>query len=136
MDEQPKIAVNVLVKRLSNGTAEIIAMKRKRQNAWAIPGGHLEKDEQLLDCAIRECLEETGVKIKNPKMLGFSQDINKEKGSYYIMFWVEAEYESGELENKEPNRCLEVKWARINQFPEPIFEPVRKFLNKTYTMTK
>jgi 8-oxo-dGTP diphosphatase len=136
MDEQPKIIVNVLVKRTSKTNIEIITMKRKRQNAWAIPGGHLDKDEQLLDCAIRECLEETGVKIKNPKLLGFSQDINKEKDAYYLMFWVEAEFESGELENKEPNRCLEVKWTHINKFPEPVFEPLKKFLNKEYTMTK
>ncbi len=136
MDEQPKIIVNVLVKKIFNGRTEVISMKRKRQNAWAIPGGHLEKDENLLECAMRECEEETGIKIKNIKMLGFSQDINKEKDAYYIMFWVEAEYESGELENKEPNRCLEVKWTPLNDFPEPVFDPVKKFFNKNYTMTK
>jgi 8-oxo-dGTP diphosphatase len=30
---------------------------------WSIPGGHLEFDETWQQCAVREVLEETGLKI-------------------------------------------------------------------------
>lgn len=43
---------------------EILLVKRGRppyKGGWALPGGFLEKDETLAQCAARECLEETGV---------------------------------------------------------------------------
>ena len=32
-------------------------------------GGSVEDDETTLQAAIRECLEETGIKIENPRLL-------------------------------------------------------------------
>ena len=34
------------------------------ENKWGLPKGGLDKDEKYVDCAIRETLEETGLKIK------------------------------------------------------------------------
>lgn len=36
---------------------------RFEQGKWNLPGGHLEMDESLEDCAVRECREETGVTV-------------------------------------------------------------------------
>lgn len=36
------------------------------QSYWATPGGGLEANETFEDAAIRELLEETGIKIENP----------------------------------------------------------------------
>lgn len=44
---------------------EILLVKRGRppyKNGWALPGGFLEKNETLAECAARECYEETGLK--------------------------------------------------------------------------
>lgn len=37
-------------------------------NTWGFPGGKLEFGEELLDCARREVLEETGLTIKNLRL--------------------------------------------------------------------
>ena len=37
---------------------------------WGLPGGHLEKGESLTDAASRECLEEVGVHVPDPQLLG------------------------------------------------------------------
>jgi len=44
----------------------ILLIKRKNEpfkNMWALPGGFLEEDETLEECAIRELREETAVNI-------------------------------------------------------------------------
>ena len=38
----------------------------KYPNQWDLPGGHLKKNESLLDGLKREVLEETDLKIENP----------------------------------------------------------------------
>ena len=68
MDEKnrPKVGVGVIV--IKDG--KILLGKRKGPHGggfWAFPGGHLEFNESLEDCARREVLEETGISIKNIK---------------------------------------------------------------------
>lgn len=43
------------------------------------PGGHVEKNESLQDSVIREMKEETGLTIKNPKLCGVKDWIEKER---------------------------------------------------------
>ncbi|MCF7834074.1 MAG: NUDIX domain-containing protein [Candidatus Pacebacteria bacterium] len=38
-----------------------------------IPGGHIEKDETPEQSAIRETFEETGVRVKNPKLVAYKK---------------------------------------------------------------
>ena len=45
--------------------------KNRTQNVWNIPKGHVENSENLLDCAIREFEEETGLIIPTDKYLNF-----------------------------------------------------------------
>ena len=45
--------------------------KNRTQNVWNIPKGHVENSENLLDCAIREFEEETGLTIPKEKYLDF-----------------------------------------------------------------
>lgn len=37
------------------------------QHLWTLPGGRLEPDETIEQCAIREIAEEIGVTIRNPR---------------------------------------------------------------------
>ena len=64
MDERPKVGVGVII--IKDG--KVLLGKRKNahgEGSWSFPGGHLEFNEELFDCAKREVLEETGIKIKN-----------------------------------------------------------------------
>jgi 8-oxo-dGTP pyrophosphatase MutT (NUDIX family) len=44
----------------------VLLHKHKRSGEWLQPGGHIDGDEQPVDAAIRETLEETGVRVHNP----------------------------------------------------------------------
>ncbi|MCD7840050.1 MAG: NUDIX hydrolase [Erysipelotrichaceae bacterium] len=46
-----------------NDKNQVLLGKRQDLPLWDLPGGRLEANEELVDCAIRETLEETGYKI-------------------------------------------------------------------------
>lgn len=65
------LVVSVIVKNPDN---RILVLKRGPgarflENTWNLPGGHLEMDESLEDCAVRECFEESGVSIKKEDLV-------------------------------------------------------------------
>lgn len=44
--------------------------KRYSWSGYALPGGHIEAHEGLVESVIREVKEETGLTIKNPQLVG------------------------------------------------------------------
>ena len=61
MENRPRIGVVVIIKKDN----KILFGKRKGshgEGSWSFPGGHLEFNENIEDCAVREVLEETGIK--------------------------------------------------------------------------
>ena len=58
--------------------------------AWVMPGGHLDPDESLEFCAVREAKEEMGVIIKNKKPEPFLvfESVNRQNySSHLILFF-------------------------------------------------
>lgn len=55
----------------------------------ACPGGHIEHGESFADCAEREVLEETGLRVGDVKFITATNDIMGE-GKHYITIFVEC----------------------------------------------
>ena len=87
---------------------------------WLTPGGGIENNESLNECAKREVYEEVGVKITNLKKSYVTDFITKNwKGNkvQFIAVLFTAEYDSGTLGSTEndDDRMKEIKWFKIEQ---------------------
>jgi 8-oxo-dGTP diphosphatase len=100
--------------------------------SWSFPGGHLEMNETWEYCAEREVLEETGLKIKNTRFIGVTNDIFPEEGKHFITIFIRADYDSGELKLMEPEKCSEWKWFIWENLPQPIFLPIKNLIKQGF----
>ena len=48
------------------------------KGCWAFPGGFLEMDETVPQCAERELMEETGIQLSNLQLVGIYSDVNRD----------------------------------------------------------
>jgi len=64
----------------------ILMLKRKDNDKWTLPGGTMELSESLMDCAIREVKEETGLDVIIKDIIGTYTDPN-----------IRIEYSDGEV---------------------------------------
>ena len=104
----------LLGKRISKG----------RGVCWQFPGGHLENDETVTGCAEREVLEETGLKIKALRHLSFTDKTFLVGSQQYMTLFISCDYESGEAQVLEPDKCEMWQWFDYRDLPAPLFQPI------------
>jgi len=82
---RPKtIGVKALV---INNEQEILLIKAKALDSWVLPGGGVKKNENLVEAAQRETLEETGIKVTSQaQLLGVYSNFKEYKNDHIIVF--------------------------------------------------
>ena len=125
------VCVDIVLTKQINNQKHILLMKRKNtgyeDDMYELPGGHLEKDEDLYDAMIREIKEELLI------------DLNKEDiNLIYLLHHYTGERLNfiftapiNDLEPKigEPNKCDELIWVPINDLPNNTTDKVKLILN-------
>lgn len=78
----------------------------------ALPGGHLEFGEDTEECATRELLEETGLRVADIRFLTATNDYMPDDNKHYItLFHVcVRENDSDEPQLLEPDKCESWEW--------------------------
>jgi len=133
MGKRPFVGVAAIV--IKDG--KVLLGKRKNSHGsgtWQFPGGHLEFNESIEYCAQREVLEETGIKIKNIRLGPYTNDIFEQEQKHYITLFVISEYDSGELELREPQKCEKWGWFEWTQLPQPSFLPIINLLKQNFKL--
>lgn len=127
-----------------DGELYYLSIRSKRNNHWGFPKGHVEVGEQEQETAIREIMEETGLKVN--LIDGFrtkieyliAENIHKE----VVFFTAEASTETVVIEQEE---ISDFKWQRYEEMIETltyvscknVLKEVKCFLNgKTHNLQK
>lgn len=120
---QPLVGIGVMILKEDN----VLLLKRKGshgENEWCLPGGHLNFDETFEDCARREVLEETDLKVKNFKLISVSNDLKyiKTDNKHYVTIGILADYQGGEPKIMELDKASAIGWFSLNNLPKPLLE--------------
>lgn len=131
-NEQNFVKVGIGVMVLKDN--KVLVGKRKSSHGdgeYAWPGGHLEFMESIIESAKREVEEETGLQIKNVKFLRL---LNMKKyDKHYVDIALVAEWDSGEPELREPEKCEGWEWRDLDNLPQPMFAPLETYFEALKT---
>jgi 8-oxo-dGTP diphosphatase len=98
------------------------------EGTWSVPGGHPEFGEELVDTAVREVKEETGLSITDVRFGAITNDVFPVEHKHYVTVWMTSRHLAGEAQITEPDKCLRQGWFDFSNLPSPLFLPWRQLL--------
>lgn len=131
--ERHKIVVAVYAIIIKNG--KILLSLRENtgfMDGWySLVAGHVEADETVDEAMLREAKEEANIVVKSMKLgtVMFRKGIDG-RDDYMDFFFIIDDYE-GDIINKEPQKCGELKFFNITNMPNNVLNYVSKAVDNT-----
>ena len=124
--QYPRVGIGVMV--IKDG--KVLLGKRKGSHGageYAFPGGHLEYMESFENCAKREVIEETGMKIDNIRFLQLL-NLKDYAPKHYVDVGLIAQWKSGEQKVMEQEKCESWDWYDMDKLPKPLFRTIPAYI--------
>lgn len=87
--------------------------KRYSWSGAALPGGHIEPHEGIVESVIREIKEETGLTISNPQLIGLKHWYTKEDERYLVFLFKATDF-TGEIRSTEEGEIVWVDRDKVD----------------------
>ncbi|KAH8761018.1 nudix domain-containing protein [Diaporthe sp. PMI_573] len=135
-NSNPRVGVAAVIQ---GPDGKVVFGRRKSSHGagqWAFPGGHLEYGEDFKQCAERETLEETGLKVKGRKIAHVTNDVFSDLGKHYITIFVLCEMldQGAQPALLEPEKCEEWVWKTFDEIKQvrshELFLPIQHLLKE------
>lgn len=110
----------------------VLLEKRSDNGMWGLPGGRIEPGESVLECAIRETLEETGLSVQVTGLRGvYSEEHDRivtfpDNIVHLVDTVVDAEMIGGDLRVSDESEKLQFFYP--HEFPGNVAPPACKIL--------
>jgi len=95
---------------------------------YSVIAGHLEGDEEVKAAAIREAREEVGIEI-SPSDLQVVGVMHRKSNDERVDFFLATTSWSGEITNREPDRCDQLAWFDFDRLPGNVIPYVGRALD-------
>jgi len=92
---------------------------------YSVPAGHLDGGEAVRQAMIREAKEELGAVI-HPDDLAFVGVFHRRSDAERVDFFFSAQKWVGSPENREPDKCDQLKWFPMNALPGKMVPYIRR----------
>ena len=101
---------------ITDGDRILLQNRVKRDwQGYALPGGHVEPKESIVEAVIREIYEETGLTIISPKLCGVKQF--QTQAGRYLVFLFKADRFTGELSSSDEGEMHWIKRSELASVP-------------------
>ncbi|MGE5425997.1 MAG: nucleotide triphosphate diphosphatase NUDT15 [Bacillota bacterium] len=122
-ENRPKIGVGVMIRNEQGKALFGLRLSKHGYGTWSFPGGHLEFGENMIQAAIREAHEETGLIVSDLELVSLADELGAlEQGKHYVNVGFVAHTYSGKPAITEPEKWERWEWFSLNELPSPLFE--------------
>jgi len=96
---------------------------------YSVVAGHVDKGETFTGAIIREVKEEAGIILQAEDLrVVHIMNRNIQDNERIDVFFV-AEKWTGNIENKEPNKCDDLSWFDLNDMPDNVILYIKEAVN-------
>lgn len=117
---------------------DVLLLERKNtgyaDGLYHLPAGHLERDESVIEGAIREAREEIGIELQ-PRNLRLVHVMHNDAADRVGLFF-ESRSWTGAVENREPEKCRRLAWFNIENLPARMVPYTRLALQAVFTRSE
>jgi ADP-ribose pyrophosphatase YjhB (NUDIX family) len=79
------------------GKILMVRQNHEGKDIWMVPGGAIEEGENAAEAAVREVMEETGIKVRIQRLLWHVEEVSETRGQRFVNFFL-AEKTGGALD--------------------------------------
>lgn len=122
------VAVHLFLRRGD----ELLMLRRSNtgyeDGNYSVVAGHVEIGETVSAAAVREAREEVGIRMDESD-LTINGVMHRRSEAERVDFFVECTRWEGTVENREPDKCDDLRWVARGRWPENTIPYIKRALS-------